>query len=297
MATVTLEYDIAINNVNGTSVNFVDTSLNYGVGGNLNYSDIKIVRFYRGNYLDDINVQTLSGSGNMDIWREYQSQTLFPYTYDQKIVPVMGRFIPFIAGITVQTNSIMQSTGLFSPYIAPSTYLPLVTKNTLILYPSDFGLTNLIYPDRVYYGQYEVYIDTSPTTLANVTIGNTYIVYGTTGTCTYNASVYRIGEVFIATDNNAVSFTGGAVLKILAANRFKYFCFTYNIDKSISDLTIQALGVFRYEEIAFEISVIKDKLDGIKFSNIQNWTSAKLAQDTINNITQQLAVLTINFNA
>lgn len=285
-----LEYSIVTNNVDGESCFFTDITTNYG-SPNIAISDIRIVRLYRGNYIDDVNVITLSGSGTMAQWREYQSQTLSPFVYDSKIVPLMGRFIPFIAGITVQTASTMQTTGRYSPYIAPATYLPLVTKNTLVLTPADFGLTDTVFPDRVYYCSYQIFIDGTATT--NVVQGVTYIVYS--GNCVYAGSTYRTGEVFIAVDNGALS--GTFVLKQIAGDRFKYFIFSYNIDKNISDLTVQALGSCRYEEIAFEMSVIKDKLDGLKFANIQDNTSAMLAQNTISDITRQLAVLTTNFNA
>lgn len=296
---LTLEYDISVNPTDGESANFIDSSIDYGIGGNITYSDVKDIRFYRGNYVDDQNVQLLSGSGTMEQWREYQSQTLAPFTYDNKIIPIAGKFIPFISGIIVQSNSIMQTTGRYSPYISPATYLPLVTKNVLVLTPADFGLTDTIFPDRVYYGQYEVYIDTSPTTLTNVTNGNMYIVYGgATGTCTYNGSIYRPGEVFIAGDNNAVVFANGAVLKILGALRFKYFTFTYNIQKSLADLTVRAIADCKAtDDLMYKIVVMRAKLKGLQTLNIMNWTSAALAQNTIDDITKEIAVITNWYNS
>lgn len=288
-----IDYSVSVSTIDGESVNFIDTTLDYG-GSNIDYSDIRIIRFYRGDYTLDISPTTLNSGGIMSQWREYQSGVIVPFIYDNKIVPAAGRFIPFISGVTVQSNSVMSTTGRYSPYIAPATYLPTATKNTLILTPSDFGLTDTVFPDRVYYGQYEVYIDSVVTT--NVVDGMTYIVYGT-GTCIYAGSTYRVGEVFTASDNGGITLGGGAVLKELGGYKFKYFTITYNIEKSLAHLTVFALAnPHLTTEIMYKIVVMRAKLDGLKFNDIQNHSSASLSQNTIEDITSELTVLNSQYS-
>lgn len=283
-----LEFNFEIDkSTNGQVANFTDVSTD------VDYSLIKAIRLYLGNYTDDQNVTTLSGSGVMDQWREYQSQTVTPFIYDNKAVGLTGRFIPFISGVSIQTNSIMQTTGRYSKYISPATYLPNANHNVLTRVPSDMGLTDTIFPDRVYYCSYEAYSDSSPLTLTTVTSGMQYIVYGgATGTATIGTNIYRSGEVFIASGNDAVTFADGAVLKILTAIRFQYFLLIYTITTRLSQLFLKlSQPAFVNDDIMYQANIMKNQIEAIRDSEIQNYTSASLSNEIIIDIQNKLTII------
>lgn len=281
-----LEFKFEIDNAtNGEVANFTDISTD------IDYSLVKAVRLYLGNYTDDQNVTTLSGSGVMDQWREYESLTVPPFVYDNKAVNLTSKFIPFISGINVQTGSVMQTTGRYSKYISPSTYLPTANHNVLTRVPSDMGINETKFPDRVYYCEYSTFGDTSPLTLTTVTNGMQYIVYGgSTGTATIGTNIYRSGEVFIASGNDAVTFANGAVLKILTNIRFQYFLLIYNITTRLSQLILK-LSQVTNDEIMYQAMIMRNQIESIEDSEIQNETSASLANQIIIDIQNKLAII------
>lgn len=281
-----LHYKVEIDNsTNGQVANFTDISTD------VDYSLIKAIRLYWGNFTDDQNVTTLQGSGVMDQWREYESLTVTPFIYDNKAVSLTSRFIPFISGINVLTGSIMQTTGRYSKYIAPADYLPTADHNVLTRVPGDMGISETTFPDRVYYAAYEAYSDTSPLTLTSVTINKQYIVYGgSTGRATIGTNIYRTGEVFIASGNDAVTFANGAVLKIFTATRFQYFLLIYNITKRLSELIAQTVLVPN-AAITYEANTMRNQLWSQEIANIQNETSASLANQIIIDIQNKLTII------
>ena len=290
MADLDLQYSIAVQNIDGKSVWFIDNSPNYGIDGAIDYSQVRCIRLYFVSYTAEQNPTTLSGSGEMDEFREYQSLTTLPFTYDDIIVPLAGRFIPQIAGITVQANSIMQTTGRFNPYVSSIRYLPTANKIPLVLLPADFGLTETVFPDGVWALQYEVYQQTTPNPIVNAVDGVQYMVR--TGKANYNGSDYETGDVFIATDNSAITPTRSGEVDVLAALVFKFFMFTYGIDKDLAALTVFALNNPNVEkEIMYEIVFIRAILTGLKENDVQNWTSANLANNTIVDIQRRISVL------
>ena len=290
-----LEYNFSLDMSDGKTALFTDTSLDYGQPGNPDYADVKAIRLVLGNYTDDNNVQTLTAGAVMDQWRQYQNQDITPFVYDNKTIPLAGRFIPFIAGITVDTGNTMKTTGQYSQYISPATYLPDAVKTVLQRTVADFGINadGNIFPDRVYYATYEIYGDTTPTTLSNVTEGVQYIIHGAPGdTAIYNGNTYRPGEVFIASDNGAIFFTGTGTANLLLAIRFKYFIFAYECEKGLAELILKAAQCCNCaENIMYRCMVARALLDGLRFADIQNATSAKLANDTIQHILSEIKEL------
>lgn len=279
------EFTITQNLSDGKTALFVDESTG------VTFSGVKAIRLVIGYFPYFINPQTLVNPQVMDQWREYKNIVLTAYTYDNKVVPVSGLFVPFISGIVVQSGDKMQTTGNYSPFIAPSTYLPTANYTPLVRTPADFGVPDIngAYPDGVYSATYEQYGDNSPGTPTTLVLGTQYIVFGTGATCTFDGNIYREGEVFTAGSNNAVSFTGGGTIKILIGNRFQYFCFTYFIQKKLADIQYYLQqNCICNEELQYELNQIDNILTSVQFSQIQVLTNPQLSQDMIENFNQRL---------
>ncbi len=288
------QFVINQNLTNGNTASFVDTTPDYGVGGNPTYADIKCVRFLWGNYVVQQGQQVYSNSEVLEQWREYQSLTLTSYTYDGKVIPYYGRFIPFINGVAVQSGSEMQETGQYSLFVSPSTYLPTANYTPYTMTPTNVGVESIdgSFPDGVYWVTYETYVDNSPLTPSNVVDGKQYMVFGNGATATYNGSTYRQGEVFIASDNGAITFTGGGTVKILSGIRFQYFSFFYSCLKRLADLQVYLqANCICDESLQYQINSMYNKLKGVEFSSIQNLVAAGIAQGVIDDVSIQLNVI------
>jgi len=285
------QYTVVQNTVDGKSAYFVDTTTDYGTGGNPTYSDIKCIRLLIGNYNNLINQQTLLAAAEMEQYVEYQSLTLTGYTYDNKLVAFGQPFIPFITGIAVASGSQMQETGQYSQLILPATYLPTANYTPYVLTPANTNIPEIndVFNDGVNWATYETYVDNSPSTPSNVVDGTQYQVFGTGATAVYNGNTYRQGEVFIASDSGAISFTGGGTVKKLSGIRFSYFCFVYNCLKQLADLQLYIYqNCICNAELQYRITVMYAKVKGVQLASIQNLTSAGTVQGVIDDVSKEL---------
>jgi hypothetical protein len=160
----------------------------------------------------------------------------------------------------------------------PSEPLDLTTAN--------FGIDQTVFPNTVYNVQYELYKKTTPVTLTNVSNEVQYIVYGD-GTCTYNGNTYREGEVFIAENNGAVSFTGGAKLAELLESRHKFYTFVWELKQRLYNIVHENLNnqANDYTEL---LDKIQSELDSLDWANYTQQISISKAQKTINWINEKL---------
>jgi len=283
-----LSFNIAQNLADGTTFDFVDTTNNYGVGGNPAYSDILATRLYFGVYSAQIDPKILNYNASMDEYREYQKTSTTVSSYDSKSILVNELFIPYVSGLTVLYNDQFVTTGR---YCKPHSFLPTINKIPLTLTTTDLGITPSVFPDGVYYLSYEVYVTSGISTGGNVAANTQYMVSGS-GTVTYNGNVYRTGEVFIAADNNAVTYTSSAVLVTLSAITFKYFTLSYNIESQLSVMILTLVqDCTCNDEIWYQISNMRNDLDAVKMADTMNKTDAELSNQIINNI--QTTITTI----
>jgi len=154
-----------------------------------------------------------------------------------------------------------------------------------VLDTSNFGIDQTVFPDTIYNVQYEAYEATTPTTLSNVTIDTQYIVYGS-GTCLYNGNIYREGEVFIATDNGAVSFTSSAKLGQLMASKHKFFTLVWGLKQRLYTIVHENLGSCTCDTELLD--KIQTELDSLEWANYTQQISITKAQNTINWINEKL---------
>lgn len=274
----------------GKTLFFSDISANYGVGGNINYSDVKCIRLMCSTYLGTQFPTSIASPDEFEQWVQYIKTDINTQVYDNKSVGLADLFLPFIAGISVQYPGTFDTTGVVSKYISPAQYLPASNHNILNLDTSYWGIPEEIFPNLVYGLQYEIYQDTTPNPLTTVTDQKQYIVYGTTGTATWNGNTYRIGEVFIASNNGAVTFTGDATIKILSASKNKYYVFIWGLEKRLWELFL-ANNCGCDAQFAANIDMINLEMQGLDWTNLNNWVSATKATDTINWINDRLTIL------
>jgi len=236
---LTLNYNLPIDNSNGEAVFFSDITLDYGIGGNPTYADIQQCRFLCGNYPNTVITTSLSVGHALEKYRQYRLIRGGGQVYDNKTINAGDTYIPFTDNETVQLGDVFETTGYFSKYVAPATYLPTVSMNVFIMDTSYWGYSTAVFPSAVQPLQYEVYVTTSPDPLTNVTTDYQYIVTGTgSDTVIYNGNTYRVGEVFIASDNGVVTFTGTANLKILAASVFNYWIWIWELLKRYDEVVL-----------------------------------------------------------
>lgn len=273
----TLEQDLN----NGASLIFKDTSVG------INYPDVKAVRFIMNNYIDELNQSNVGYQYAMEQYRLYIKTSLFPSVYDNKTLNLTSYYYPFISGLSVLLNDTFTQA---SRYSKPNSYLPTSAQIPLIFGLSDWALSNFTsFPGRVYDLQYEIYGDTTPTTLTNVTQDKQYIVTGSgSDTAIWNGNIYRVGEVFIAQNNGSVTFIGSGNLKILIDSYQKFFCFTWNLK--------HRLGLLYAKNHCCGCDMIKLRniwveLDSLDWMNFSQSLSVKFATDTIVRLEMEISVL------
>lgn len=289
--TVALNFSHDIDNSTGAYIFFKDITPDYGVNGNISYSDVKAVRMLMTNWTGYQNPTTLGEGDELTQYERYIKTSITTSVYDNKTLTLSSFFIPFITGLTVLSGDTFETTGTFSTYIPPSTYLPTNTFNVLSLPISYWGITDRDTFESMVYGlQYEIYVDTDPVTLTNVVDEKQYIVHGTTGDAEYNGNTYRIGEVFIAEDNGAITFTGDAVVKVLEASVNKYFAIVWDIENRLSIYV--ADNVCECDNP--EVNQMYSNLDALNWSNYSQWESINNAMATIAKLDEQLTILERN---
>jgi hypothetical protein len=290
MPSPNLNFSIEVDNSNGSFLFFRDTTTDYGINGNINYSDVKAIRMVMTNWMAQQNPLSLVAGDSLDQYRQYVKTNIGSSVYDNKTLTLASYFIPFISGLSVLSGDTFETTGAYSTYIDPSSYLPTSSFNVFVIPVSYFGLTETVFPNMVYGIQYEIYVDTDPDPLTNVVDEKQYIVHGTTGTAIWNGNTYRIGEVFIATDSGAVSFTGDATLKVLEASVNNYFAIVWDIQNR--------LYVYKATQTCKgcndDITIIQDEIETFLFSNYTQWESISDAMATIAWCEERLTILETN---
>lgn len=289
---LTLSYDIQVSMQDGESCQFIDNTADYGINGNPSYASILAVRLYFGIYANEIAPTSLVATAPMTEYLEYQKTSFLNSTYDNKVIQSGQSYIPYVTSLTVLSGDTFVTTGRWAQYTSPATYLPTANQLPLTLLTSDLGITDTdVFPDGVYYLTYEVYTASGINTGGNVVANTQYMVKGV-GTVVYDGNTYRTGEVFIAADTNAVTYTSAAVLVVLNSLVFRYFTFTFSIDTQLTTLILQLTQSCNCEEdLWYQIMVMRSKIDAIKSADIQNKTNAQLAQQMIMDIQVEIATI------
>lgn len=277
-----LDFSLTQDKNNGATLSFKDVSTG------ITYTDIKAVRFQMNNYVDELNETTVATPAAMEQFRLYIKTSLATSIYDLKQIYLSSFYYPFINTLNVLSGDLFIKTGRYS---APTTYLPTAAQIPLIFNLQDWGFDSnyTTFPSRVYDLQYEVYQDTSPTTLSNVTQDKQYIVTGSgTDTATWNGNVYRVGEVFIAQDNGIVTFTVTGNLKILLSSKQKFFTFTWTLQNRLAKLYVtnncNNANMDKLRNIWVE-------LDSLQWMDYTQALAVKYATDTIDRIDKELTLL------
>lgn len=256
------------------------------------YADIIKARFVFGNIKASQQPQDLEVGASLLQYNQYQSVTSQAFTYDNKTLGLYGLLVPQISGLTVQLGSVMRFSGY---RVVPTDFLPTANFTPYVFTPSIVGVTPTgdKFEDMVMSLTYEVYEDSLVTT--NVTAFKQYMVIGN-GTCTYDGNIYRENEVFIAADNGAVTFSGSASLGVLYDIAFKYFSFTYNAQKKLSDIQIWMIkNRIQSDELTYQINVMYAKLNAVAFASIQDFVSASYVQDIIEDVNREANYIINNY--
>ena len=283
-----LSYNISQNFADGTTIQFVDNTTNYGVGGNPDYSNILATRLYFGIYNNQIAPTTLNYPDALNEYREYQKTSNTISSYDSKSILINQRYIPCVSGLTTLINDQFVTTGNYSKI---QSYLPTINQIPLVLSTADLGISQPTFPDGVYSLTYEVYIASGISTGGHVVANTQYMVSGS-GTVTYDGNTYRTGEVFIATDTNVVTYTSSAVLVTLSNIVYKYFTLSYSIETQLATLILTlAQECSCNNELWYQISNMRNRLDAVKLSDIMNRTDAELSQQIVNDIQVEIATI------
>ncbi len=287
-AVPSLNFDLQIDNFDGQTLFFKDTTTNYGVGSNINYSDIKAVRFLASTYDGLQNPSSLKAGDTLNQYQQYIKTSVATSTYDGKSITLGDYFIPFVSGLTVLVGDTFDTTGVTTFF--PPNYLPTNAQNILNIFTSWYGISDSVFDNTVYGLQYEIYIDTNPDPISAVTANKQYIVTGTVGVVTYNGNTYRIGEVFIASDSGAITFGGDTNVKVLIASVNKYFTFIWPLKTRLFQLIVNkdcACDMYfnkTYDQIMLDIY-------GLDNANYANWTSAAHALTIINRVNDKINLL------
>jgi hypothetical protein len=269
-----MEFTLEINKANGKSLSFL--------GKTSVYANVKATRFIFQKNINTVGDDIIVG-GTLQVGREYIKTGGSSKIYDGKSIGVGAIFIPR-ADIAVLSGD---SFEYLNATAKPLGYLPSLTPLTIV--PSDLYLDDLIFPNDVYALQYETYVDTSPSTLSTVVNERQYIVVGS-GTCVYNGNTYYPNDVFIATTNGAVSFTGTANLKILFESRNKFFTFNWLLTQYFYQLVLENVGLCcSIKELM--MNKIQSKLLALEWTNYTQEISISKSLDTMSWIEEKITNL------
>lgn len=260
-----MEFTLELNKSNGESLSFLDeTSV---------YANVKGTRFIFQKNITTVGEDVVAG-GTLEAFKKYIKTSGTAKVYDAKTIGVGGIYIPRADTIVLSGDSF----EYLNATVKPLGYLPSLTLLTIV--PSDLLLDDVIFPNDVYALQYETYVDTSPSTLSNLVDETQYMVVGS-GTCVYNGNTYYQNEMFIATDNSAVSFTGSANLKVLLESRNKFFTFNWLLTQSFYQLVLYRLGLNCCEDNEI-IKKIQSKLLALEWTNYTQEISITKSLQTMN---------------
>lgn len=278
-----IDFTINQSPVDGSTLSFVDISSTF--------SGVLRTRFVFGSHAADLAQTVLVEGDPLEQYRQYQKTSLYASIYDNKTIPVAGMYIPFVTSLTVLPNDTFVETGRTSKYVSGATYLPTSSYNTFTRTPQDllYASDVTVFPDGIYYLQYERYTNTIPSTITNVTAGSTYLVVGS---ATYNGNSYINGEVFVAGDNGPISFSRGNTAYILLDNKFKYFPCLFTVRKDYHNLLYRVFATCGcHDKLQDELYAIRCKIEFIEDSTIMDLTSATLCATILSNIQTELARL------
>jgi len=261
---------------------FTDITTNYGVDSNIAITDVKKTRFLCQHNLVETPITLVAGE-TMVQYQQYLKISGDPSVYDDKTLGVGALYIPFVE-LTVNAGDEWEKMTVFSK---PQDFIPLISKRLFPLDTSYFGLETDYYTDDIYGLQYEVYVDTDPTLLNNVTLDTQYIVFGS-GTAIYNGNTYRAGEVFIAVDNGAVTYTGGSRLKQISASVQKFYTFMWELENQYNNTLLNATETEIPQETQILLNKIRGEMDAIKFANYTQRVSVALGLQTMSWIREKL---------
>ena len=265
-----VDFTLNINGENGKDIYFKDATVN------ADYSLIKAIRLQLGNYLA---IQNISEATTLKAFNKYLKTFGIPRVYDGIEISTGDFFIPQ-TDLDIIGNDKFETTGY---YVPNTTFLPTAT-NTLVLSTSDWGIDSTVFPDTIYPCQYETYIDTTPSTLSNTTEGKTYIVVGS-GTAVNNSNTYTTGEVFTASTNGAVTFTGSANLKILQSSRHKFYVFTWGLSSRYYSTFFEDYIANGFNPLANELGA---ELKALEWANLTQRISMSKCQETIQYINDKI---------
>lgn len=269
-----MEFTLEINKANGKSLSFLDkTSV---------YANVQATRFIFQKNITTVG-ETINVGGTLKSYRKYIKTNGSAQVYDGKTLGVGAVFIPR-ADTTVLSGDVFE---YMNATVKPFGYLPSLTPLTIV--PSDLYIDEEIFPNDVYALQYETYVATSPSTLSTVVNEKQYIVVGS-GTCVYGGNTYYSGEVFIATDNGAVSFTGTANLKILLESRNKFFTFNWLLTQYFYQLVLENVGLCcTVNELV--MNKIQSKLLALEWTNYTQEISISKSLETMSWIDDKITNL------
>jgi len=286
--TITVEENLA----DGLTANITDRTLDYGIGGNPTFADIKATRFLFSTFLTSAP-QTIGAGDELEQYREYVFNGN-PAPYDGKTLNTGDIFIPMVTGIIVDVGDTFTTTGRYSPLVTPATYLPTAARDPFITTPVTWGLTTdttAPFEDTASTVTYEVYKDTLalPYTPA---VGETLIVVGN-GTVNYKVSTYRQGEVFTTTDTSQVTIVSGTpTLSLLASSVTKITTFLYFSNYYVMTLIVTKTIGCCNETVLWDINKLKQLIEILQYNDYINCVSQTDAQDTIFYIQSQYNILT-----
>ena len=273
----------------GTTAIFKDTTGttapdSYSKDGNIGYASVNAIRLKTATLSSIDSTATLNATAIFTRYLEYIC-TAGSGTIDGKAIQPGGYIVPSLAGLIVPTGMTFETTG---NYVFPflSTFLPNATEVALTISLAELNQSNnSVIEDSLYTLNYEIYNNQFTTNQAAV-IGQQYMVIA--GTCTYVGNTYRAGEIFIASDTNAITVSSSIVGKLYATDT-SYHVVTYNMSKAIYELLPIADHV-----LANEIFGISVNLAALAFSSATGNVSYTYTQGLLNTLQDKVAYLTNN---
>ena len=273
----------------GTTALFKDTTgttaaNGYGKSGNITYSDVDAIRLKVATLSSIENVETLSAGDAFTLYTEYLC-TAGTGTIDGKALSPGEYFVPNTTYLSVGFGMEFETTGNYIyPYLA--TWLPTATEVPLTISLANLGQSgNTTMEDSLYTLNYEVYIDKFSSSQVSVS-GYQYIVMS--GSCAYDGSTYKAGEIFTAIDTTSIAIVTGEVA-ILSATITTYFVVTYNMIKDIFEI----LPIADYE-VSQEIYQIRVQLEALSFSAATGNVSFTYTQGLLNTLQGKVTYLQNN---
>jgi len=239
-----------------TDVTGATASTAYGRSGNITYSDVDAIRIKIANLNSIDNTTSLAATDSFTLYVGYIC-TGGTGTVDGKALDSGDYFVPNTTELTVPSGMTFDTTGNYVyPWLA--IWLPTAAQVPLTMSLAQINQSgNTTMEDSMYVLNYEIYIDQFTTSTAAV-VNQQYLVVS--GTCVYEGSTYRAGEIFIATTTGTITIVTATVAK-LSATSTTYFVITYNMIQDILEILPTAT-----QETETAIYGIRVQLEGLSYS-------------------------------